>query len=305
MRRPWLTTLSLAVALLVALVSCRQVPMSGRKQLVLIPQSEEMAIGRAAYAELLSKERLSDNAQHVGLVQRVGRRIAAVTGRNDYDWEFNLIASRVQNAFCLPGGKVAVYEGILPVCQNEAGLAVVMSHEIAHAVARHGAERMSQGLIVEGVGMALSYATRSSTAFKRKMILKAYGVGAQLGFVLPYSRGHELEADSLGLMYMARAGYDPSEAPRFWARFAQQQAGNARLPELLSTHPADAHRVEALKRLLPQAMALYARAPRKYGLGEPIEVELEQHAGLNGRQQTKKPPRAQSVHVPAVRAIPW
>jgi predicted Zn-dependent protease len=203
------------------------------------------------------------------MVQRVGQRIAAVSGRPDYQWEFKLFASPEQNALCLPGGKVAVYEGILPICQNEAGLAVVMSHEVAHALARHGGERMSQRYVIDGTQSLGSYVIEGRWPEQHAAIMKAYGLGTQYGIVLPYSRSHESEADHIGLLLMARAGYDPSEAPRFWTRFGQSHAGS-QPAEFLSTHPNDEHRAEALIKLMPEANQLYQAAVTRFGLGEPI-----------------------------------
>lgn len=226
-------------------------------------------MGAAAFKEVLAKEKLSQNSEYSEMVNRVGMRIAAVSGRPDYQWEFRVLASPEQNAFCLPGGKVAVYEGIIPICQSEAGLAVVMSHEVAHALARHGGERISQGYAVEAVRTAVSYVTQTQAEAQREMILRGYGVASQYGVILPYSRKHETEADHIGLMLMAQAGYDPEEAPRFWNRFATAQSG-PRPIEFASTHPSDAHRAHYLASLLPQAMSLYVAAPQRFGLGDPI-----------------------------------
>ena len=214
------------------------------------------------------EQRAADNQPvHVELVNRVGQRIAAVAERPDYQWEFRVVATPQQNAYCLPGGKVTVHEGLLPVCANEAGLAVVMSHEIAHALARHGGERMSHSLAVQGVKHAVDYVTKDREERQRQMILQAYGIGTQYGVILPYSRKHENEADHMGLILMAKAGYDPSEAPQFWQRFAKAKEGS-KTPEFLSTHPSDEHRVENLTALLPDAQSVYEQCPAKFGLGE-------------------------------------
>ncbi len=199
-----------AVCMLVAISACRTAPVSGRKQLVLIPEAQEVALGTEAYRELLASEPISTDQASTELVRRVGQRIAAVAGRPDYDWEFHLLAGPAQNAFALPGGKVAVYEGILPVCQSEAGLAVVMSHEIAHAIARHGGERMSHETAVNGVRGVLDAVTRDHvTQADHERLMTVYGATAKYGAILPYSRKHESEADSIGLMLMARAGTIP------------------------------------------------------------------------------------------------
>ena len=254
---------------LAAATGCRTTPITNRSQLLLLPEKQEISMGLSAYEETKSKEPLSTNAPYIEIVNRVGQRIAAVADRPDYEWEFRVVASSQQNAYCLPGGKVTVHEGIVPVCANEAGLAVVMSHEIAHALARHGGERMSHSMAVEGVRHAVDYFTKEREERQREMIMQAYGLGAQYGVVLPYSRKHETEADHMGVMLLAKAGYDPAEAPRFWQRFASVKTGG-QPPEFLSTHPSDEHRSSNLLELLPEAQTLYAQAPVKYGLGEPL-----------------------------------
>lgn len=227
-------------------------------------------MGATAYQETLNSHPASSNAQYIEVVNRVGARISQVANRPDYQWEFKVLASPEMNAFCLPGGKVAVYEGIMPICQNEAGVAVVLSHEISHALARHGGERMSQSYVVNGVGTAVGYMTRSQDAVLRQRINTVYGLSSKYGFILPYSRKHESEADHMGLLLMAQAGYDPSEAPRFWTRFGGQQS--AKPPEFLSTHPADDRRAHELQELLPQAVAMYEQSPEKLGLGETLTI---------------------------------
>lgn len=247
---------------------CQNAPITGRAQLNAIPEQEEIRLGSERWTELLASERLSTDREQAALVERVGQRIAAVAGRPDYAWEFRLIADEQKNAFALPGGKVAIYAGILPVCENEAGLAVVMSHEIAHALARHGGERMSQQGAVRIGGGVLDKLTKNSDDERRVQWLNAYGAAAKYGVILPYSRTHESEADSIGLMLMARAGYDPEEAVRFWDRFAA--ASGPQPPEFLSTHPCDAHRAADLQALMPQALAVYRAAPEKIGAGVVI-----------------------------------
>lgn len=259
----------LLAASVLASAGCRSAPVTGRRQMLLLPEAQELSMGLTSYQDVVAKEPASQNAQYVAMVQRVGERIAAVADKPEYAWEFRVIASDVQNAFCLPGGKVAIYEGIMPICENEAGLAVVMSHEVAHALARHGGERMSQSLAVDGVKQAVSYATQTQDETRREILLKAYGVASEYGVILPYSRKHETEADHIGLMLMAKAGYDPSEAPRFWQRFATAQQGQKPM-EFLSTHPSDARRASDLEALLPEAMKLYVTAPRRHGLGEGL-----------------------------------
>jgi predicted Zn-dependent protease len=257
---------------------CRTTPITGRKQLLLMPEQQEVAMGLSAFEELAKKEPPSNNRQYLQLVNRVGERIAKVAERPDYKWEFRVIAAETQNAFCLPGGKVAVYEGIVPVCANESGLAVVMSHEIAHALARHGGERMSQDYAVQGVRKAVQYVTRQQDQKNQELVLQAYGVASQYGVILPYSRKHESEADHMGVLLMAKAGYDPSEAPRFWQRFAGLHQGK-QTPEFLSTHPSDERRAKDLVALLPEAGKLYQANSNRYGLGEQIATALPSQNG--------------------------
>ena len=234
-------------------------------------------MGLTAYQEVLKKEPVTKNETAADIVRRVGKRIAAVANRPDFDWEFNVIEAETQNAFCLPGGKVAVYTGILPICQNEAGLAVVMSHEIGHAIARHGGERMTHQMVQNKVKDGVAFLMRDRKETTQKIVLTAYGAGAQYGAILPYSRKHELEADHIGIMMMARAGYDPSEAPEFWERFAGQKDGAAPM-EFLSTHPSDAHRSAALREVLTEAMRIYESAAEKIGTGQSLEDVIEAKA---------------------------
>ncbi len=254
---------------------CQTVPISGRKQLILLPEQAEIAMGASAYEELMAEEKLSQNEAAQRMVNRVGERIAAVAGRPNYEWEFRLIESEQMNAFALPGGKVAVYEGILPICQNEAGLAVVMSHEIAHALARHGGERMRDSTAIEVVQEGFDYLTKDSDEFQRKLILGVYGGATKYGIALPNSRAQEAEADQIGLILLARAGYDPREAPGFWDRFATVKSGDEPL-EFMSTHPSDANRAAALREQLPKALEQYEQAPVKHASGEMIDLPRSQ-----------------------------
>ena len=245
--------------------------MTGRKQLLLLPESQEISMGQQEFSEILQEETLSQDQRLAGMVQRVGVRLASVAGKPNYQWDFRLIQSQTPNAFCLPGGKVAVYDGILPVCQTEAGLAVVMSHEISHAIARHGGERMSQKMGVNAAQTALDYAFSGTSGATQSMVRSAYGAASQYGVILPYSRKHESEADLMGIQLMARAGYDPAEAPRFWTRFGQVAASSAQKPpEWLSTHPSDQRRAQDLGAALPSASMVYQTNPARYGLGESI-----------------------------------
>ena len=268
-RNACLLAVCVASALTFFLSGCTTAPVTGRKQLLTISKTEENRMGLAAYEEVLEKEPVSQNAEYAKMVERVGQRIAAVAGRPDFDWEFKVIESDTQNAFCLPGGKVAIYTGMLPVCQTEGGLAVVMSHEIGHAIARHGGERMSHKNLQNLGQNAFGKLFQNADDQKKKIALTAYNVGSEYAAILPYSRRHELEADQIGLMLMAKAGYDPSAAPEFWDRFANAKEGQSPI-EFLSTHPSDGRRSAALREKLPEAMLDYESAPQKYGLGEAI-----------------------------------
>lgn len=264
------TCLGVFVGGILFTIGCSTTPVTGRRQLLVMSEEKENAMGLTAYEEVLKEEPVTQNSAAAEMVKRVGQRIAAVADRPDFQWDFNLIEAQTQNAFCLPGGKVAVYTGILPVCQSEAGLAVVMSHEIGHAIARHGGERMSHQMAQNTAKDALKYVMRDKSDTTQNVVLTAYGAGAQYGAILPYSRKHELEADEIGIMLMAKAGYDPAEAPKFWERFAGQKDGATPM-EFLSTHPSDARRSAALRDKLPEAIELYQAAPEKLGMGQPIE----------------------------------
>jgi predicted Zn-dependent protease len=248
---------------------CSTVPITGRSQLSLVSASEMNAMSFAQYGEFLKENKLSSNKSDVDMVKRVGgniqRAVENYFAKNNlskelegYAWEFNLVESPEVNAWCMPGGKVVVYTGILPITKDETGLAVVMGHEIAHAVAQHGAERMSQGLLQELGGVALSVALAKEPAETQNLFYAAYGVGTTVGVMLPFSRTHESEADRLGLIFMAMAGYDPNAAVDFWTRMAAQKGGAAP-PEFLSTHPSDATRIADIKKELPEALSYYKK----------------------------------------------
>jgi len=271
-RRQWISKASAVSASVVTtcacLGGCRSTPVTGRRQLILVPESQEMALGMQAFQKTVQNEAPSQNARLVSMVKRVGQRIASVAGRDDFQWEFHLIGSDQQNAFCLPGGKVAVYEGILPICVDEAGLAVVMSHEIAHALARHGGERMSQTMVVDGAKRVASQLAGKYIPNKQAILMQAYGVGTKYGVLLPYNRRQESEADEIGLTLMAHAGYDPTVAPAFWNRFGELKG--AATAEFLSTHPSDQRRSADLLKKMDAATTIYRSAPDKLGRGEGI-----------------------------------
>ena len=247
--------------------SCSTVPVTGRKQLDLVPNTTMLATSFQEYDKFLKEHKLSTSQEQTQLVKRVGTRIQKAVedyfarhGLSDdlqgYAWEFNLVESKEINAWCMPGGKVVVYTGILPITKDESGLATVVGHEIAHAVARHGNERMSQALVTQMGGTALSVALQKNPAQTRELWMKAFGVGTEVGVLLPYSRLQESEADRLGLIFMAMAGYDPNNAVVFWQRMAKKKGGQAP-PELLSTHPSDEARISKIKEFLPEAMQYY------------------------------------------------
>lgn len=249
----------------VAIVACSKVPITGRKQTHLLPESELMSMSLTQYQQFLKDNRLSTNQTQVQLVKNVGEKIrkAADTyyskiGKSKelagYKWEFNLVESQEVNAWCMPGGKVVVYTGILPVTKDEEGLAVVMGHEIAHALARHGNERMSQSLLAQAGGLALSVALSSKPQQTQDLFLQAYGAGTTLGALLPFSRLQESEADQIGLYLMAIAGYNPEAAGPFWQRM-EKTSGGGKMPAFLSTHPNPSKRAENLVALAPKAKA--------------------------------------------------
>jgi predicted Zn-dependent protease len=262
------STLAVVIFALV-IASCSSVPVTGRKQFNIIPESQMLSMSFSQYTDFLKTNKVSTNQEQTALVRRVGERIQHAVERymseknlsdkiKDYKWEFNLVENKEVNAWCMPGGKVVVYTGILPVTQDETGLAVVLGHEIAHAIAEHGGERMSQGLVAQFGGMALEEALKNKTEATKNLWMSAYGVGAQYGALLPYSRLQESEADHMGLIFMAMAGYDPQQAVTFWGRMSQQAGGQAP-PEILSTHPADETRIADLKKLMPEAMQYYQK----------------------------------------------
>jgi predicted Zn-dependent protease len=258
-------------ALLIAALlfeSCSLVPLTGRRQLSLVSDADMLSMSFAQYDQFLKENKLSTNTTQTNMVKGVGSRIQnAVTTYfaqnnlsrelNGFAWEFNLIESKEANAWCMPGGKVMVYSGILPITQNEAGLAVVMGHEIAHAVAKHSNERMSQALATQLGGQVLSEALKQRPQQTQQLWMSLFGVGIELGAVLPYSRVQENEADRLGLIFMAMAGYNPNTALEFWQRMSQNAGPQP--PEFLSTHPSDATRIQKIKSGIPEAMKYYKK----------------------------------------------
>lgn len=248
--------------------ACSLVPITGRRQLSLLPESQLIGMSLTEYDKFLSSNKLSTDQKSTTMVKNVGHNIAvaveAFLKQNqlsdrlaDFQWDFNLIQDETPNAWCMPGGKVVVYSGLLPYTKTVDGLAVVIGHEIAHAVARHGNERMSQQMGLQLGGAALSVALQNKPAETQQIFMAAYGLGSQVGVMLPYSRSHEYEADRLGLIFMAMAGYDPNAAVEFWVRMAQ--SGGNKPPEFLSTHPSDESRIRKLKSFIPEAMKYYRK----------------------------------------------
>ena len=265
MRRAFLSVVT-AIITFLFIQSCSTVPLTGRSQLNLIPNNEMLSMSFQQYDQFLKENKLSTNQSEVNLVKNTGVKIEHAVEKymqdnnlsdrlKGYNWEFNLVESDEVNAWCMPGGKVVVYTGILPVTQDESGLAVVMGHEIAHAIAEHGNERMSDALIQQLGGVALSVALKDEPETTRNLYLAAYGVGTTVGVMLPFSRTQESEADHLGLIFMAMAGYNPNSAVAFWQRMATKGGGSP--PEFLSTHPSYDTRIENIKNWTPEAMNYY------------------------------------------------
>lgn len=230
------------------------VPITGRNHVVGMSPAQELALGVQSYRQVLMQSSVVRGGTEVQMIRDVGKKLAAVSDAGeDYQWEFNLIDSPEVNAFCLPGGKVAVYSGIIPIAKSQDGLAVVMGHEIAHAIARHGAERTAHSQLAQMGQIALGAAVNDMDENARRTVMGAFGLGAQFGVILPFSRHHESEADEIGLILMARACFKPEEAPSFWERMRDSHQGG-QPPEFMSTHPSDERRVEHIRELLPKAM---------------------------------------------------
>jgi predicted Zn-dependent protease len=241
-------------------------PFTGRKQFIMTSPQEEMRLSLDAWNEVLQKEAPSTDRAKIAAVERVGRQISAVANRPDFDWEFRVLAGETPNAFCLPSGKVAVYEPLFDYVSNDAELAAVIGHEIGHAIARHGGERMTRGILVNLGAGAASLALMNQDAIVRDRWLAAYGGISTIGLILPYSRLHEYAADEIGMMLMAQAGYDPNAAISFWGKFAAK--GGAATLEFLSTHPLDQKRIQKLRTILPKAMSEYNYSANRHGLGQ-------------------------------------
>ncbi|MGE0173773.1 MAG: M48 family metallopeptidase [Oligoflexales bacterium] len=246
------TTLALFIA------ACVTTPETDRKQVIVVSDEQMSALGEQSYREIMTKEKLSTDQKLKNEVTEIGKQIAQVSGKK-YDWEFNVFESKDVNAFCLPGGKVGVFTGIVPVAKTTAGLAAVIGHEVAHAIARHGAERISQAMILQGLLVTTDVVLQKKEY--RNMVLSALGLGAQLGVLLPYSRKHESEADYIGLKYMAEAGYDPNEAAELWVRMGEMQKSSP--PEFLSTHPSSDRRAANLRAQVKEVWPLYEKSQKR------------------------------------------
>ena len=250
---------AMAATLLAA--GCRTVPMTDRSQLMLSTESSEKQLGATAYNDYKRETQPTANAEQQALLQRVGNAIKDASDEKTFEWEFNVLESDTVNAFCLPGGKVAVYTGMMKQFSNEAELACVVAHEVGHAIARHGGERTSWSYL-QALG------TLGVSTLGNDTLQTIYGIGAEYGVMLPYSRLHENEADLIGLYLMAKAGYDPQAAVDFWKKF--NTGNSSKLDEMLSTHPCDATRVANLSQHLPEAQELYQQSKAKKGLGTSI-----------------------------------
>ncbi|MGM9510838.1 M48 family metallopeptidase [Larkinella sp. GY13] len=267
----------MAMLLLGLVIACQKVPLTGRNQLVLIPNAQMLPLSFTNYKEVLDTSRVVRSGGQEDMIKRVGSRIQksvesymAANNLSDrlqgFQWEFNLIESPQVNAWCMPGGKVAFYTGILKFTQNEAGVAAVMGHEVSHAIAEHGNERMSEGLLANGLmqggQLVLGSLSQNQRSQTNALLLQAVGAGLpiayQVGRALPHSRAQESEADKLGLIFMAMAGYNPQEAVNFWGRMAKAGSGQ-KPPEFLSTHPSDERRIRDLEKQMPDAMKYYKR----------------------------------------------
>ena len=243
----------LALALLLA--GCATAPYTGRSQFLIISEAQEVNLGEEAYRQILRESVVSRNTEANRIVRKVGQRIARIANKPDYRWQFRVIDDPdMANAFAVPGGKVAVYTGIFPMARDETGLAVILGHEVAHALSRHAGERMSQDMLVQLGGLGLTVALGSNPGLSNQ-VLQAYGMGANVGLILPFGRSQELEADRIGLILMAKAGYDPRVALEVWERMKKKESGSP--PEFLSTHPGYANRTQQLRSWIPAALKFY------------------------------------------------
>lgn len=262
----------LLLGLLILVTNCKTVPITGRKQLSLVSDGQLLPMAFQQYEGFLAQNKVSSNMEKTNQIKTIGKRISAAVDRylrangmsdkaDAYRWEFNLVEDETVNAWCMPGGKVVFYTGILPIAKNEDGIAAIMGHEVAHAFARHGAERMSTGMLQQAGGLAVALSTANKSPQQRQMWMQAYGIGSQLGVMLPFSRKHETEADKLGVVFMIMAGYEPKESVNVWVRMGQhaQKSGRQAPPEFLSTHPSNQTRIKQLTEWIPQAKVIAKR----------------------------------------------
>ncbi|QQS30635.1 MAG: M48 family metallopeptidase [Sphingobacteriales bacterium] len=292
MKQPIRVAALMAVTALFLIAACSKVPITGRKQFSLIPDATINQLSNDQYRSFLGQNKVVTGTADASLVKDVGQRISKAVDSyfakqkdnpvKGFKWEFNLIESKDVNAWCMPGGKVAVYTGILPTTMDENGLAVVMGHEIAHAVAQHGSERMTQGLIQQVGAIGLAVALQNKPAQTQELFMQAYGIGTTVGVMLPFSRNHETEADKLGLVFAAMAGYDPQAAVPFWQRM--NKLGGAKPPEFLSTHPSDATRIKNLQDFMPTAMKYYKKSPNI----KPNQTTNHNTTNNSGKQPANK-----------------
>ncbi|MBN8820904.1 MAG: M48 family metalloprotease [Spirosoma sp.] len=289
-------------------IACQRVPLTGRKQFIMVDSNELLALSAGQYREELNRSQVISSGSNYQMIQRVGNRLRVsmenYLNRNGYSdrikgfqWEFNLIDKKDVNATCLPGGKVVFYTGILPYTQNESGIATVMGHEIAHAIAAHGAERLSEALLANGLMESGQILINAYSPEKKRqanlLLLQAVGIGYRYGLALPHSRAHESEADHLGLIFMAMAGYDPQQAVVFWQRMASD--GGQKPPEFMSTHPSDERRVRDLQREMPEAMKYYvAPKPDPISLHHEDDSEQIMAADTNDIDIVQRVPKAKT-----------
>jgi predicted Zn-dependent protease len=265
----FIRSIAFVISFFLLAYACQKVAITNRTQLALLPNDQLAQMSAEEYKQVIAKGPLSQEANKVAMIKNVGARIQLAVeqymanhGQSEamkgYAWEFNLIQDDTTlNAWCMTGGKVAFYTGILPICKSESGVAVVMGHEVAHAIANHGNERMSQQVIAQYGASVLDMATSTKRAEVKSVFERMYGIGAQVGVLLPFSRKQESEADQMGLIFMAMAGYDPNEAIAFWERMDKATGGAGAPPEFLSTHPANTTRIQDLKTYLPEALKYY------------------------------------------------
>jgi predicted Zn-dependent protease len=244
--------------------ACATVPYTGRQRLSMVPESSETSMGYQAFGDIKRQYKISHDPKMNDMAKRVGWRIAEAVNRPDFKWEFVVFEEdKIDNAFCLPGGKVGIFTGMFKYIKSDPDLATIIAHEAGHVLARHAGERMSQGLLADlaGLGLSVGLSSVGVNPYAGRAIMQAYGLGATVGVILPYSRRQEYEADHLGLILMAKAGYDPEKAVEFWKRWTSEQKDRSKMPQFLSTHPSDENRIQAMGRLLPEAKRYYLVQP--------------------------------------------